>query len=73
MSEEHIGALGRRAARANLNWMEAKALFNALYVSDALMLAQGNSEAAAEIAGVNRVHLYRMSKIRDVEDGGKHV
>lgn len=56
----HIEALARRSARAGLKLRDARALFNALYVADALMLSGGNMHKAAVRAGYEPAALFRM-------------
>jgi DNA-binding NtrC family response regulator len=62
MAVEDIQALARKCAESDLNMRESRYLFDALYVTDAIMLAGGNSAKAARRAGVGREALFRMQK-----------
>lgn len=61
MSIDHdpIKWLARRCAGRGLGMQDARTLFEALYIADALAVAGGNVTRAAEIAGVNRATIVR--------------
>lgn len=52
--------LGAACAHRGLNLKQARALFEAMIVADAIMLAAGNETAAAAALGIDRVTLHRM-------------
>ncbi|WP_170759973.1 hypothetical protein [Ruegeria lacuscaerulensis] len=60
MGVEDIQTLARKCAQSDLNMRQARYLFDALYTSDAIKLAGGNSAKAARRAGVGREALFRM-------------
>ena len=64
---EDIQALARKAAHSGLRLRDARALFEALYIADALHLADGNLTAAARISGVDPAGLHRRQ--RKAENG----
>lgn len=59
--------LGRVCAEKGLRLRDAKYLFDALYVSDALMLSGGNITKAAERAGIRRENLTRLKDRREIQ------
>lgn len=61
---EAIEILARRSAEKGLKLRDARALFDAVYRADALILAGGSVTEAARIAGVNRECLHRQ-RVRD--------
>lgn len=63
MTPDPIVYLARRCAHAGLSLRDARYLFEAIYMADALMLAGGNQTEAAKIAGQQRTsHLLRRRK-----------
>ena len=60
-----IEALARRSAVAGLGLRDARQLFEALYIADALVLSQGSVTGAADIAGVTPASLWRKRRDRD--------
>lgn len=68
MIDDKIKYIARKAAAAGLNLKDARALFDALYVSDAIMLAGGSKTKAAKIAGVRREHMHRLRNKSTVEE-----
>lgn len=67
-----IAHLAHKAARKGLKFRDAVALFEALYICDAIVMAGGNKTRAAEAAGVDRPYLSRWSRgrLHDREDVG---
>lgn len=55
-----IRNLARTCAENNLSLREARALFEMLYIADCVRLSGGNRSKAAEIAGIERAHFYRI-------------
>lgn len=64
-SAEAIRALARQTARSGLQLKHARRVFEALYLADALIKANHNVLEAAEIAGIERGHFYRMTRALD--------
>ena len=60
--------LARRTARANLKLRDARALFDAIYRADALILAGNSIGRAAKLAGVNREALMRQRRQDEIGD-----
>lgn len=60
--QEPIKQLARKCSRANLNLRSSLALFDALYIADALALSGGVILTAAERAGVNQTTIIRSQK-----------
>lgn len=54
-----LKALARKCAERGLSITDAVALFEALYLADALAMSGGTRTRAAEIAGVARETIYR--------------
>lgn len=59
-----IRALAQRCATSNLPLKDARALFEALYLADAMALANGNRTKAGERAGLSRVTINRKNARR---------
>ena len=59
MSGDAIKGLARHTAQAGLKRRDALALFEALYMADAIMLSGGDKTRAADRAGVSRFAIYR--------------
>lgn len=60
-----IEHLARKTANAGLKLRDAKALFEALYMADALMLSGGSMEKAAKRSKISRDHFYRMRRLQE--------
>lgn len=61
---EHIKRLARLCAMKGLKLKDARSLFDALYIADALIVEDGNKTKAAQRAGMGRTHIMRMQKQR---------
>lgn len=68
MAHEAIKTLARLAAARGLKMRQANALFDALYVADALSVSNGSVSKAARLANVNRECLHRMEHRARVRD-----
>lgn len=62
---EIIQRIAREAALSNITLNVATRMFDGIYLANAPHLASGNVPRAAEIAGVERAHIYRMLRAKD--------
>jgi DNA-binding NtrC family response regulator len=62
-----IAFLARRCAFSNLTLADARDLFDALYLADALRSAEGNRTMAAEIAGISRGHFHKRRRVKAIQ------
>lgn len=62
-----IKYIARRCANKGLRLRQARALFDALHIADALGQTGGNVTKAAKIAGVTRTSLLRMTRGKETE------
>lgn len=61
-AERIIKGLAQGAAHGGLKLHDARAMFDSLYIANALVLARGNKSKAAEIAGIERASLLRIRR-----------
>lgn len=64
-----IERIAREAALSNIRLHVATRMFDGIYLANALHLANGNVARAAEIAGIERAHLYRMLRAKRDDNG----
>jgi DNA-binding NtrC family response regulator len=63
-----IKQMARDCADANLNLRQARFYFDSCYIVSAIIACNGNVSKAAELLKMERGHIYRIMRERDVKD-----
>jgi DNA-binding NtrC family response regulator len=69
LATDEIEALAHETVIRGLKLKDARDIFEAVYMANALSVAGGSKTKAAEIAGIQREHVSRIAKIRNERAG----